>query len=94
MKNIILILSIFLVSCNNSNTVTLSQEEYNQLKGNSVKSEYPITLEPITWTTDFTMITIKNHEYLFAETRCGYGGIAFTHNPECKFCKKDTLQWK
>jgi len=37
------------------------------------------------------LITIKNHEYLFAETRGTYGGIALTHFPDCKFCKKDTL---
>ena len=92
MKKLLTILStiILLSGCDN-NQVTISKEEYQKLKGDTIKPEYPITIKPISWTTDITLITIKNHEYLFAETRGTYGGIALTHFPDCKFCKKDTL---
>lgn len=83
-----------MVSCN-SDTVTITAEEYKQLKGDTIKPEYP---REVHWTNHHGLptyghiIKIENHEYF-----CGYGiqtshSFFMMHYPDCKFCKHDTLK--
>ena len=84
----ILILSLFLYSCNND-SVTITREEYNKLtKNTTLQGE----IKPFQygWSVSYKVIEINNHEYLYLET-AGNGGIAVEHYPDCKYCKKDTL---
>ena len=78
-----------LYSCNN-NSVTITKEEYNKLKGDTIKPEYPKTIKPIGWACNYTIITIEKHQFIFVETKGVYGGIAMCHYPDCK-CKKDSV---
>jgi len=92
MKNILIILTLFLFSCNDS--VTISKEEYNKLKGDTVKPEYPKPFkfrEPsfgANWANWAIVLGEDNHEYLVNNKGDGFG---FIHYPDCKKCKRDTL---
>ena len=93
MKKLITILSVlFLFSCNDN--ITISKEEYNKLKGDAVKPEYPKPFkfkEPsfkANWVRWAIIEGEDNHEYL---VNSGGKSFAFIHYPECKKCKKDTL---
>lgn len=91
-QTITIIISLFLFSCNND-TVTIPKEEYKQLKGDTIKSEYP---REIIWYLDKEeqksyIVKIENHEMLIGNiNRVGYS-FYLTHYPDCKYCKKDTL---
>jgi hypothetical protein len=96
MKYIILtLLTLLMVSCGPDDTVTIPKEEYQKLKGDTVKPEYT---REVYWTNHIGhgakghIIKIENHEYL-----TGYGNersysFFLIHYPDCKFCKKDTLK--
>ena len=92
-KTIIYLLTILLfASCNNSNTITISQEEYKQLKGDTIKPEYP---------KEFSVNNTVYHIYLGSDKheyygfRIGTGGYSsefnYVHYHDCVKCKKDTL---
>lgn len=94
----ILVLSLLLASCGsdtNTNTVTIPVDEYKQLKGDTIKPEYP---REVYWVgmngrpQKSYVVKIENHEYLIG----GYNGwtdsFYMVHYPDCKFCKKDTLK--
>ena len=93
MKNsIIILLSIFLYSCSsNPNTIEITQEEYKQLKGDTVKPEYPKPFkfkEPdfaANWKEWAIIQGEDNHEYLVNN---GGQSFAFIHYPDCKLCKE------
>lgn len=86
----IILFTTLLSSCNDN--VTISKEEYKQLKGDTIKPEYPKEIKPFNgWTSNYTIITIDSCEYIYMETRGGHGGIALSHKGNCKYCKKDTL---
>lgn len=86
------LLAIILFACNNDN-ITISKEEYKQLKGNTIKPEYPKEIQPLNngWCSKYIVITIDSCEYIYMETRSGHGGIALSHKGNCKKCKRDTL---
>lgn len=93
MKKLITILSVlFLFSCNDK--ITISKEEYDELKRNTVKPEYPKPFkfkEPsfdANWVRWAIIEGEDNHEYL---VNSGGQSFAFIHYPDCKKCKKDTL---
>ena len=84
-----------MASCGPDDTVTIPKEEYKQLKGDTIKPEYP---RKVYWVNheghgiNGDVIKIENHEYL-----TGYGSyfkysFFMIHYPNCKFCKKDTLK--
>ena len=86
MKHIILIIAIFLVSCN---------PEDKEIKNNTSKSEYPKKDTIYTHFDEnfgdyiFYIFPASNgHEYAYYGNR-----MNFEHYIECKYCKKDTL-WK
>ena len=86
----ILILSLFLFSCNDN--VIISKEEYNKLKGETVKPEYPKKLiignSGYSKTNFLIELGSDGHEYANNEEYHGY--VCF-HYVDCKKCKKDTL---
>jgi hypothetical protein len=96
----ILILSILLASCGSdtdTNTVTIPVDEYKQLKGDTVKPEYPrevYWIGPYGRNQKSYVFKIENHEYLIGN----YGNyddrrtFYMVHYPDCKFCKKDSLK--
>lgn len=93
MKKLITILSVlFLFSCNDK--ITISKEEYDELKRNTVKPEYPKPFkfkEPsfdANWVRWAIIEGEDNHEYL---VNSGGQSFAFIHYSDCKKCKKDTL---
>lgn len=94
----IILLSLLLASCgSDTNTVTIPVDEYKQLKGDTVKPEYP---REVYWIGLYgrnqksSIVKIENHEYLIGN----YGNyddrrtFYMVHYPDCKFCKKDTLK--
>lgn len=95
MKKLInlLLLIILIISCNNSNTVEISIDEYNKLKGiNNDTAIYPKSIKFIYQgrIENFQIIKVGRHEILAG---CYNGYIdAFTmcHYPDCAFCLSDT----
>lgn len=96
----ILILSLLLASCGSdtdTNTVTIPVDEYKQLKGDTIKPEYP---KEISWVGTYGrpqksyVVKIENHEYLIGNYGNWDDNRAFymVHYPDCKFCKKDTIK--
>lgn len=91
MKYITIPLTLFLFSCNND-SITISKEEYKQLKGDTIKPEYPKKIQPFNgWCSNYTVIVIDSCEYIYMETMSNHGGIALSHKGNCKKCKKDIL---
>ncbi len=85
-KLILLILMIFITSCNNSDDVTITKEQYNKLIGDTIKSEYPKPFYFINGNTQFTWKVIldeNNHEFL---ENNGGNAYVIIHNPECRKC--------
>ncbi len=93
---ILTFLTILMVSCGSDDTVTISKKEYEQLIGDTLKQGYP---KEISWLNSYNesrtayVVKIENHEFL-----TGWGSTGYTyfliHYPDCKFCKKDTLNYK
>jgi len=90
MKNFIktIGLLIFITSCN-SDTVTISKSQYNQLKGikESPKPEYPkeIIINDGNYNCRAYIILIDNCEYIIYNFGSKSGVIC--HKGNCKFCK-------
>lgn len=89
----IIILSLFLFSCNND-TVTISKEEYKELKGDTIKSEYPREFKIGNSNKNISIFVIElgsdGHEYAH-NIYSYYDSYVCMHYPDCKKCKKDTL---
>lgn len=96
MKKLIKLLLIGLIvsSCSDSNSVTIPKEEYNKLKSDIIKPEYPKSFkfkEPsfkANWVNYAIILGEDNHEYL---VNSGGNSFVLIHYPDCKKCKKDTL---
>lgn len=91
---IVIIIAIALASCEN-NKVELTQEQYRQLIGDTIKPEYPQTLEignnKYTKRNKFLIeLGSDGHEYAHNIDAYSDSYMAF-HYPDCKKCKKDTL---
>ena len=91
MKKLITILSVlFLFSCNES--VTISKEEYDKLKGDTIKPEYPKLVRITEYERDIKYeisLGSDGHEYMSNCISCNWKVLI--HHPDCKKCKKDTL---
>ena len=85
MKNILIILTLFLFSCNES--VIISKEEYNKLKGDIVKSEYPKVFI-VNEKEYLKNLGNDGHEYYKIHTHYYDNYIPY---PDCKKCKRDRL---
>lgn len=93
MKNLIhvlmLLMALIFTSCNDN--VTISKDEYNRLKGDTLKSEYPkpfkLYTEGLSSYDNDTGIVLgsDNHEYLV----WNYGSYSYNieHYIDCKLCK-------
>ena len=90
MKKILLIIAItsILVSCNKTDTVVLSQEEYKQLKGDTIKPKYPKPFELYTEGLGGFDIGIilgsDKHEYLLNDFNSSSGTTE--HYVDCELC--------
>jgi len=93
MKHIILIIAVFLVSCN-ENTITIPKEEYNNLKG--IKIIPPKSLQVGNNGKSRAKFLIElgsdGHEYAHNITDY-YDAYVCFHYIDCVKCKKDTI-WK
>lgn len=85
MKTIkILLLTLLLYSCND--TVTISKEEYKQLKGDTVKPEYPKVIFTEGGEEAYIYLGSDGHDYIRNYT---YNqNSVLTHYPDCKKCEK------
>lgn len=94
MKNLIHVLMLLMVliftSCNDN--VTISKDEYNKLKGETLKSEYPkpfkLYTEGLSWSGDTNtgiVLGSDNHEYLV--WNYGFHSCNVEHYIDCKLCK-------
>lgn len=91
MKNILILflIGLFLVSCQDN--VTISKEEYQKLKGDTLKSEYPkpfkLYTEGLSYSdnTEGIVLGSDNHEYLVYNY--GYNSCNVEHYIDCKLCK-------
>lgn len=92
MKNILIILTLFLFSCNDN--VTISKEEYNKLKGDTVKPEYPkhLIIGYLNKSRNEFLIELGSdgHEYAHNINSYFEAYVCF-HWVDCKKCKRDTL---
>lgn len=91
---IVIIIAIALLSCEN-NKVELTQEEYKQLIGNTIKPIYPKTLEignhDNTRRNKFLIeLGSDGHDYAHNINAHIDFYVAF-HYPDCIKCKKDTI---
>jgi hypothetical protein len=83
MKKLIIVLSLFLVSCS-EDKVTISTEEYNMLKTGKVP-EYPKKII-IHNTYPGDIVKVDECEYIVYAFG-GYHGT-MTHKGNCRFCQK------
>lgn len=84
------LISILFFNCESPDKVTITKEEYKQLKGDTSKPEYPKSFHFYGRLADWRWEIIlgqDSHEYL---TNNGYHAFAFIHYPDCRKCKKDT----
>lgn len=92
----VLILLFTLVACEKTSDsgfgdeVTISKDEYDKLKGDTLKSEYPkpfkLYTEGLSDNSDGIVLGSDNHEYLvwnFGSHRCNV-----EHYIDCKLCKE------
>lgn len=89
---IIIIITITLASCDN-NKIELTQEQYKELIGDTIKPEYPKNFKfKSNWLNSnhrwYIELAEDNHEYLRNE---GHNTFILIHYPDCIKCKKDTL---
>ncbi len=83
-------MSLFVFTSCGTDTVTLSKDEYNQLKGGK-KSEYPKPYKIYDYTDHEWEILLgeDGHEYLKND---GYNSFVLIHFPSCKICVKDSIK--
>lgn len=89
MKKILtLLILLLLVSCNDN--VTISKDEYEKLKGDTLHSEYPkpfkLHIEGLSWENNAGIVLGSDkHEYLV--WKFGSHGCNVEHYIDCKLCK-------
>ena len=94
MKKFLLLIGLMLTlaSCKPDNTVEITQEEYNQLKGDTVRPKYPKPFElydkgMTTYSLDNGIVLGSDqHEYLI--TNDGYNSENIEHYIDCELCQK------
>ena len=85
MKKLIIVLSLFLASCGeDTSRVSISKEEYDNLRVKQVVPEYPkkIKIDNI----PFNIIKIDECEYMIYDIAFDRGLIV--HKGNCKFCQQ------
>lgn len=92
MRKLIIAVAFLVGSCENkSDTVTIPVVDYNKLKGDSIKPEYPKGLIGLRYGNSGLTNEIIIHdscEYIYGQTSYYDGGPVFTHRGQCKFCQK------
>jgi hypothetical protein len=86
---LLILISSFFIGCNNDKA-SISREEYTVFVPSTSDLEWPIAIKNSGRISYVTLIEIKNHEYLYAES--SHSGISLCHYPECRYCKLDTLK--
>jgi len=98
MKYILLLLSSFIISCNNGETVEVSKTEYTHLK-TLQNGGYPINLGGFFGSKSLSVGMEKNNVYITIIDSCEYlmgyigyhGGPIVTHRARCKYCLQRKL---
>ena len=83
-KLAMLISSLLLFSCGNSENVEISKEEYNKLKGVTKKSLGSFPYQKV---DELYVIELDSCEYIIYNAFLNKDG-AITHKGNCKFCAK------
>ena len=86
-----LILLFTLVACEKAtDQVTISKEEYQKLKGDTLQSEYPkpfkLHREGLSYYDDGIVLGSDKHEYLVINY--AYNSCNVEHYIDCKLCKE------
>lgn len=90
---------MFAAQCNSDNSVTMSKQEYEELKGikPTPPPEYPKIIDTPSGVVfggysmsldEWKIILHDSCEYLYSYTAGGDGGPVYTHRGRCKFCKE------
>jgi hypothetical protein len=87
---ILLLFSLLLFSCNNDK-IQLTQEQYKQLVGDTIKPEYPKTFNINENIYTIWLGSDKHEYYLILEAGYCYSKVEYYHYPDCVKCKKDTI---
>lgn len=87
MKNLIFLLGfIILTSCGNSHKITISKEEYNNLKG--ISHGYPIQIKIIDGFVNPTVKVIEADSCEYFTSCLSFNNGFMTHKGNCKFCQQ------
>lgn len=79
---------LILIGCGNNDQILISKEEYNKLKGYTIKLEYPKPFELIGGYGDNSQIVLGSdgHEYIEIDRYSHSYNVL--HSPECIKCKR------
>lgn len=85
---------LILIGCGNNDVVTIPKEEYNRLKNDTIKPEYPKPFEVYTDTWHYGRIVLGSDGHEYIEVNWDRHSYNVLHSPECIKCKKnDTTRY-
>lgn len=91
---IVIIIAITLASCEN-NKIELTQEQYKELIGDTIKPEYPkyfkIDYTGLGYNNDDDGIVLGSDKHEYLVTSYNSNAMNTEHYVDCIKCKKDTL---
>lgn len=83
---------LILISCGNDDVVTIPKEEYNRLKGDTIKPEYPKPFKLYGYKNTSTRIVLGSDGHEYIEINWNRHSYNVLHSPECVKCKRiDTI---
>jgi hypothetical protein len=92
MKKILSIILLFILfSCDNNESIVISKDEYNKLKGQEYPKRFYFKDKKLNQWEWQIVLGQDNHEYL---TNDEYNSFAIIHYPDCKKCLSDTTKFK
>lgn len=94
MKKLLLLIGLMLTlaSCKPDNTVEITQEEYNQLKGDTLRPKYPKRFElyddGLRKSSESHGIVLGSDQHEYLITYDGSNGKNIEHYIDCELCQK------
>lgn len=85
---------LILIGCGNDDVVTIPKEEYNRLKGDTIKPEYPKSFKLYSENEGKSHIVLGSDGHEYIEIVLNYSTYTYNvlHSPECIKCKRiDTI---
>jgi hypothetical protein len=83
---------LILIGCGNDDVVTIPKEEYNRLKGDTIKPEYPKPFKLYGSKTINLRIVLGSDGHEYIEIDWYSQSYNVLHSPECVKCKRiDTI---